>query len=421
MSHIEKCRNLYYATLKVPQDLREKLGRTKFKQSLGTGDKRRAQELAKPLVALWKAQLRQAQGEPDAVQAEALRWRAHLTALLAAGEADSHEAVASVVVDKAEQIEAKRGTQAAKEFADLAFGYRTPSALHHDAWAASIVHLTDKTQDQYKADVKRLVDHFTTLEAINAEAVRKWVDELATPAGGNASPASIKRMVSCWRSYWSYLQEVGAAPKGVDPFALVKKAPKKGKAGRAAGWVPFPPQDIPKLAAAALEAGDTALADLITLAAYSGARIEELCSLKWSDVRDHSFNVVDSKTEAGIREVPIHRKLRDLLKTLKAEKADDYVLPGLTFNKYGDRSNAIGKRFGRLKDGMGYGPAHVFHSIRKTVVTLLEDAGVSENLAADIVGHEKPRITYGLYSGGASLKTKADGLVKVAYSEKVGR
>lgn len=49
------------------------------------------------------------------------------------------------------------------------------------------------------------------------------------------------------------------------------------------------------------------------------------------------------------------------------------------------------------------------------MVTLLEDAGVSENLAADIVGHEKPRITYGLYSGGASLATKAAALAKVSY------
>ena len=47
---------------------------------------------------------------------------------------------------------------------------------------------------------------------------------------------------------------------------------------------------------------------------------------------------------------------------------------------------------------------------RKTLITLREDAGVSENIAADIVGHENPRITYGLYSGGASLETKAKAL-----------
>jgi len=40
---------------------------------------------------------------------------------------------------------------------------------------------------------------------------------------------------------------------------------------------------------------------------------------------------------------------------------------------------------------------------------------VSENLAADIVGHGKPRITYGLYSGGASLANKAEALAKVSY------
>jgi hypothetical protein len=40
------------------------------------------------------------------------------------------------------------------------------------------------------------------------------------------------------------------------------------------------------------------------------------------------------------------------------------------------------------------------------VITQFENVGVSENLAADIVGHEKPRITYGLYSGGASLAVK---------------
>ena len=57
----------------------------------------------------------------------------------------------------------------------------------------------------------------------------------------------------------------------------------------------------------------------------------------------------------------------------------------------------------------------LFHSIRKTVVTLLDNAGVSENVAADIVGHDKPRITYGLYSGAASLEVKRAALEKLRY------
>ena len=38
------------------------------------------------------------------------------------------------------------------------------------------------------------------------------------------------------------------------------------------------------------------------------------------------------------------------------------------------------------------------------IISLSDALGISENLLADIVGHDKPRITYGLYSGGSSLE-----------------
>jgi integrase len=67
------------------------------------------------------------------------------------------------------------------------------------------------------------------------------------------------------------------------------------------------------------------------------------------------------------------------------------------------------------KTAEGYDSHHVFHSIRKTFVTLLENAGVSENVTADIVGHEKPRITYGLYSGGTTLDVMREALERISY------
>jgi hypothetical protein len=99
---------------------------------------------------------------------------------------------------------------------------------------------------------------------------------------------------------------------------------------------------------------------------------------------------------------------------MKASK-DGYVLSALVPNKYKDRGSAIGKRFGRLKTSLGYGEAHVFRSIRKTVATMLENAGVVENVAADIIGHDKPTMTYGLYSGGNSLKVKRAAIEKLRY------
>jgi len=64
---------------------------------------------------------------------------------------------------------------------------------------------------------------------------------------------------------------------------------------------------------------------------------------------------------------------------------------------------------------MDFGPGHVFHSIRKTVSTQLEQAGVAEGIAADIVGHDKQTLTYGLYSAGSSHKDKLKAISKVVY------
>ena len=169
----------------------------------------------------------------------------------------------------------------------------------------------------------------------------------------------------------------------------------------------------------AKEQGDDQLANLVLLAAYTGARIEELCQLKVTSVLKvdgvSCFSIEDAKTEAGNRLVPIHPKLLILVRRLCKASTDSYLIAGLTETKYGDRSNAIGKRFGRLKTSLGFGEEKVFHSIRKTVTTLLENAGVPEGVAADIVGHENTTMTYGLYSSGTAAKVKFNAVKLLSY------
>ena len=74
--------------------------------------------------------------------------------------------------------------------------------------------------------------------------------------------------------------------------------------------------------------------------------------------------------------------------------------------KYGHRTDAIGKRFGRTKTALGYDERYVFHSLRKTVATQLEQAGVLENVASDITwarGKQLRSATV-LYSTGTSIE-----------------
>ena len=89
-------------------------------------------------------------------------------------------------------------------------------------------------------------------------------------------------------------------------------------------------------------------------------------------------------------------------------------LMGYSWPKQAANDVAVGKRFGRLKRAAGYGGELVFHSLRKTYATTCEQLGIPEGVAADILGHEKETMTYGLYSGGTSVEQKQVAVEQVA-------
>jgi len=151
---------------------------------------------------------------------------------------------------------------------------------------------------------------------------------------------------------------------------------------------------------------------------YTGARIKELAMLKKADLdfAQEVLHIRGTRTDAANRLVPMHPVLVPLLSALDPKSKDEYVIERLAIDARGERGKAIGKRFGRLKTSMGYtGRDKVFHSIRKTVATLLEQAEVLEGVAADILGHEKQTMTYGLYSGGSSPQQKREAVHRLRY------
>ncbi len=264
-----------------------------------------------------------------------------------------------------------------------------------------------------RSDVKRFAAEFAMVQDVTRAEVRRWITKLMN--GDGLTPKTVQRILSALRGYWRYLQSIEVAGEDHEPFNKLDVARQNKRTEPRSKRQPFEPGDVVKLLNAAITRGEENLADLIRLGMWTGCRIEELCSLKVEQVKGDHFVVEDAKTKAGWREVPIHRELAQTMARLVEGSNDGFVLSGLTVNKYGDRSNGIGKRFSKLKSAMGFGSQHVFHSLRKTVVTILENAGAPENVVADIVGHEKTTMTYGLYSGGLSLAVKRETLDKLAY------
>ena len=416
-SHLELRYQTYYAVLYVPKDVRHIIGKGKFFKSTQTSNLKIAQQRAIALVLGWQAEIDNARYQADdPFIASALGLREEL-------RTNQHRHLVKDVLDEeVSRYRREHGELAADTFKDIATSKQQPLSAFTSGWKNHQVErgLRQKTIDQMFGDIEILVSWFPTATGLTPDRVEDWIKKIS--AKGNLSASTSSRILGSCRNFFVYLKSIGVVAKTtVDPFITpnefkISNKPNSKAVNKSVPWIPFKPSEVSSLYRLAL-ADHQQLADLIMVGAYSGARIEEICSLKCTDIDLHanSFTITDAKTHAGKRVVPLHPKIKERVKTMMAESADGFLFSRLTLNKYGDRSNAIGKRFGRLKKKHGFSNSYVFHSIRKTFTTMLEENGILENLAADIVGHEKPNLTYGLYSGGASLAKKRTAIRKISY------
>lgn len=413
MSHIEKRANLYYATLTIPADVRGIIGKAKFVQSTQTPKRAEALLRAALLVAGWKSEIAKARGKlPDA---NATFWDTLRHNYINAADEGTQAAIEEVAEAAARKMSDPEEASALYKFATDQAG--TLLAPLVEDWKGSL-RLAQKTIDQQHRDVLKMAAHFVSVEALKPQQVKAWTDKLIKQ---EATAATLERVMNGCRSLWRYLQDSGTIPvEAPDPFLgsfrLATKTAKRNTVERKA----FTAGELAAVYQHALSGGDLALSRLIALGAFTGARIEELCSVTVKNCTNGMFTITDSKTDAGVRQVPIHPALILLVESMAKASTDGYLVPSTAAGKYGVRSDPLSKRFGRLKESMGFGPGHVFHSIRKTVATLLEQAGASEGVAADILGHEKKTLSYGLYSSGSSMAQKLEAISKVSYPEALG-
>lgn len=434
--YLERRRRRWYAKLTVPEDVRDVIGKLRFVESLKTESRSVAEQRALLVIHKWKSEIDRARaakaGQLDTLEEEAREWR---DALRSAKDEDQRGELLEHLRDRSERVmAAKGGTASAKSVEDLpgyadgvrfyqiATGQRVPLTEHLEEYLNATTNLqTDKTKAMARSDVGRLAKEFETVADVNRKEVQRWTTTLMAADGENLAPKTAGRIVSACRGYWRYLRTIEVIPEEApDPFGNLELS--RSANGRAKRKSPadqrrhFEPADVVKLHRAAQERGDDTLADLILLAMYTGARIEELCSLTLDRAHEDRLEIVDAKTAAGWRVVPIHSKIRQTVARLVDGRTDGYLLSDLPLDKYGHRSTAIGKRFGRLKAAQGFDKRYVFHSIRKTVATLFERANVPHNLAAEIMGHEKAGVmTYTLYSGGFASEDRSAAVEKMEY------
>lgn len=213
---------------------------------------------------------------------------------------------------------------------------------------------------------------------------------------------------------------------GANPF---EGQGRKQAQSRKTGWVPFSDAELATLldharpvVAPNEHTVDTWLAWAVWIAAYSGLRLNEICSLMVEDVHQEDgvwfFQVHNSKTEAGDRRVPVHPVLLDLgLIAYRDRLGAGSLWPALKpGGPDGKLSWYASKRFTTFRRGLDLDrPRLSFHSLRKNVGTALERAGVPESEAVQVLGHEKLSMSYSVYSLGLDLRGLQRVVQKISY------
>ena len=425
--------NVWQAVLLIPKDVRHIFKATHFRRSTRHRDLTQAQIVGLPWVAEWKEQIARARGEPDTIMADIARARATSPVGTDARSGIPHDKISAATWRQIESwgdhkmigdsggFKVTTAQVETDQFGPVVVitGYindeldeitvmpllmdKTINSILWDHDAAStrnyvpaltgdtgipfgqfrdeFVAQYGKSQKDAKSAVTGAAKVFKYLEQVNADSVQAWVNT------DTRARETVVKQLAILSSYWKFLQGQQYVRQGDSPFngITIPKSLRKKQS-----YVPFDWDEL----LAIRELCDDELKDVVDIARYTGMRIAEIClqekAIKKDGVDCFYVDEKAAKTGASIRYVPVAKEIQHIELKLR--------------NK-----NAIGKRFGRHKKTVvGDDPRKVFHSIRKNVTTFLEQGGVSEGVAADLVGHEKQTMTYGLYSGGSSMKQLQD-------------
>jgi integrase len=146
--------------------------------------------------------------------------------------------------------------------------------------------------------------------------------------------------------------------------------------------------------------------------AKAGLRVTEMCQLRWRDVDVHHKRLIirEAKTDAGVREVDLSLDLMEELMawraTSRAIDPDAFVF-GTVSGRARDKDNVrqrvvtrVVERANQLRAQHGLPPLPPVspHSLRRTYISLLIEAGAPLPYVMRQVGHEDSRTTLEVYA-----------------------
>jgi integrase len=422
LKHLIKRHKTYYVRVAIPPTLRPAFGskRTCLVKTLKTKSLSEAQRKRHLVVDELMARIDAARMGRAATKgitfdvglvAEAVAFGKRIEKAFNAGDDDMAAAISVELIERSQEVEAKRGKAAGDTLWQAGNG-ATPLRQHFEDWMI-----------EKKFAARSKGDHRGALRKLEvwmgAKGLTLVVGAVTNRIAGDFKIEEFSRkqvhhktankQLSSLRTYWKWLVNHGLAEEG-NPWiglSLPKTQAPPDELER-----PFTDDEVIKLFSGD---ADRLMRDVMGIAALSGMRKEEIFQLHVGDCKGGIFNIRRSKTNAGIRKVPIHPDLVNTVKARCAGKADQEFLihEGKAGTGWGEeRSMSFTKRFQtyRVSCGVdelleGHRRSRVnFHSYRRYFITKADQAGHRREDIERTVGHKVQGMSLGLYSGGASIE-----------------
>ena len=235
---------------------------------------------------------------------------------------------------------------------------------------------------------------------ITASDVTRYQEFLAEKGNG---VRTIDNKISIVRAVFNFAVKQGYTRNGnpaQNRALLTKKQRLKG------GYAIFEKEEIEQFFKSGFfkeqEEKDPDYTTAVLFGLFTGCRIGEITSLKKDNFKKSTTGtnylvIRDSKTNAGIREVPLHPYLLERISEFLDKKTDKIF-------KYVEKEgkgtgNAVGKKFARNLEGAKITREKlVFHSLRKFVNNELMKNGVSLENRCQFIGHEIENVNVAIYT-----------------------
>ena len=432
----------WYVRVQIPPHLWPAAGgKREYVKTLKTGDLNEANRLKHAYVAAFQRRIAALEGQkPDPLAdlwEKTLVWRDNLKRYK--GQVIVHndegeplwtyeDEFGSQIADEAREVEDKYGEETAIRYHKAASGQGTPLWELIDTWLTEQGDaITEQTRAQHRTAVTAFVawtGQGVLVEDIGRRKAGEFISQRLLASTSGRSRKTAQRYVSSLSSLWAWLMARGVATDNPWRGQGVGKKSKRGEAGQRQQWTDTA---LVKVLSGSYSPHYThILHDLTKLALMTGARLEELCALQTRDAHKRNdgwwITIRAGKTEAALRDVPIHDSVAHVLVRRCKSSVDgflfDGLLPGGPDKK---RSWNVSKAFGHYTRNLDLGEERqVFHALRKTFTEALEAAEVPESTAKLLIGHARSSLTYGHYSKGDRVKLRKY-INKVRYVEPVMR